>query len=278
MGNLRKWSTTASGNANVAGGVNAINFAEGQVPSTLNNSDREQSAQIRLHYQFNQWAWVEHSGTASVATQTTVKISGDQTGACVANRGIRFTGGSATVYAYVTSSSFTAETTITINSQSGSLSSSMTICALGPQFESLPATASGFISSDSASKMIATSLTTYVTSNSVSTGYEALGKLKGVNQQTGATYELALTDAGKVLEFSRASSVLVTIPTSASVAFPVGTYIDWIQTGAGTLSFTAGAGETLTGFGSSKQAGGQYAGGALVKTAVNLWRLIGNLA
>ena len=61
-------------------------------------------------------------------------------------------------------------------------------------------------------------------------------------------------------------------------SFPVATRIDVIQTGAGTVSFTAGAGETLSSFGSSKQLAGQYAGATLVKVSNNTWRLVGGLA
>jgi hypothetical protein len=279
MGNLRKWSVTASGNASIAGGASTINFSEGQAPSSVNNSARETLAQIRAQYRNDQWIWVEHSGTASVASQTVFKISGDQTGAYVANRKVRIHGGSATVYAEVLSASFTAETAVTIQNASGSLSSSMSVAALSAAMsEALPAT-STFLTSGSASAMIASALSTaaYITSNSASTGYEALGKLKGINHQTGTTYDFVLADAGKLCEFSNAASTLVRLPTSASIAFPVATRIDVIQTGAGTVSFTAGAGETLTSFNSAKQLAGRYAGGTFVKVANNTWRFVGNI-
>ena len=46
-----------------------------------------------------------------------------------------------------------------------------------------------------------------------------------VNAQTGA-YTLVLTDANKAVEVTTASAVNLTIPTDASVAFPVGTVIE----------------------------------------------------
>jgi hypothetical protein len=279
MGNLRKWSTTATGNASIAGGVTTINLAEGQAPSTLNNSLREALAQIRLQYRNDQSIWVEHSGTASVASQTTFKISGDQTGAYVANRKIRLTGGSTTLYAEILSASFTTETTVTIQNATGSASSSMTIAGLSAAMsEALPA-ASTFLTSNSASAMIATQISNgaFLSSASASTGYEALGLVKSVNHQTGTTYDFVLTDNGNFCEFSNAASTLVRIPTSASVAFPIRTRIDVIQTGAGTVSFTAGSGETITSLNSSKQLVGRYAGATLIKVALNTWRLVGNL-
>jgi hypothetical protein len=280
MGNLRKWSTTATGNASIAGGLSTINFAEGQAPSTVNNSLREAAAQLRKQYDFNQWVWVEHSCTASVASQTTVKVSGNVTSQWVANRAVRFTGGSTTAYGYILSSSFTAETTLTLQNLSGSLSSSMTIAALsGAMTEALPA-GTTYLTSASASAMIDTFVAAqaFITSASASTGYEALGKVKAINEQTGTTYDFVLADAGKLVQFSNAASTLVRLPTSASIAFAVRDYITVVQTGAGTVSFTAGAGETILSYGSSKQLAGRYAGGQWVKIANNTWLFIGNLA
>ena len=79
MANLRRWSSSASGNATVTGGVNTINFAEGQTPGSVNNSAREMMAQVRSIYTPAEWGWVEHSATASVASQTAFKISGKKT-------------------------------------------------------------------------------------------------------------------------------------------------------------------------------------------------------
>jgi len=135
MPNLRKWSQTASGNASVAGGANTINWQEGQAPSTVNNSSREEMAQIRRVYRPDEWGWVECSATASVASQTTFKLAGDQTSDYTANRRVRLTGGSATVYGTITSASFTAETTVTITKDSGSLSASMSIAAVSSAYD-----------------------------------------------------------------------------------------------------------------------------------------------
>ncbi len=279
MGNLRKWSTTATGNASIAGGVSTINWAEGQAPSSVNNSAREMAAQIRLQYRPSQWAWCECSATASVASQTVFKLTGNQTADYVQNRPLRLIGGSTTLYAYVLSSSFTAETTVTLQNASGSLCASMSVAALGIQAEALPAS-STFLTSGSASSMIATQITagSFISSASASTGYEALGLIKDYDEETSTTYDFVLTDKGKLKAFSNASSTLVRIPTSASIAFATHTYINVVQKGAGTVSFTAGSGETILSYGSSKQLAGRYAGGQLVKIANNTWLLVGNLA
>lgn len=117
---IKDWSTTATGNASVAG----INFSEGQAPATLNNSMRELMAQVRTEYDAERWGWVAYSASASVNSQTVVKTAGNITSDAVANRAIKLTGGSTTVYATIVSSSFTSETTITLEGASGSLSAS----------------------------------------------------------------------------------------------------------------------------------------------------------
>jgi hypothetical protein len=130
MANLRRWSSSASGNATVTGGVNTINFAEGQTPGSVNNSAREMMAQVRSIYTPAEWGWVEHSATASVASQTAFKISGNQTTNWTAGRRWRLMSGSTTRYGSVVSASFTAETTVTVTVDSGSLSASHSLAAL----------------------------------------------------------------------------------------------------------------------------------------------------
>lgn len=152
MANIRRWSVTATGNATVAGGANTINFAEGQSPGSVNNSAREMMAQIRSIYQPDEWGWVEHSATASVASQTTFKLAGNQTTAWAANRRWKLKSGSTTRYGTVVSSSFTTETTITVTVDSGSLSASHSLAALSVVTTNhVPA---DYVSSNSVSAMI----------------------------------------------------------------------------------------------------------------------------
>jgi lysophospholipase L1-like esterase len=65
------------------------------------------------------------------------------------------------------------------------------------------------------------------------------------NNQTGTTYTLVLSDAGKVVELNNASAITLTVPTNASVAFPTGTPIGVWQQGAGQVTVTAAGGVTL---------------------------------
>lgn len=154
MANLRKWSTTATGNATVAGGLNTINYAEGQSPGSVNNSAREMMAQVRSIYEPDEWGWVEFSATASVASQTTFKIAGDQTTDWTAGRRWRLKSGSSTRYGSIVSASYTSETTVTVTVDSGSLSASHSIAALSAVYsDHIPRQ---YLTSNSLSAAIAT--------------------------------------------------------------------------------------------------------------------------
>ena len=61
-----------------------------------------------------------------------------------------------------------------------------------------------------------------------------------INAQTGTTYTPALTDANALVTLNNASAISVTIPTNASVAYPIGTQISfaWV-TGAGQPTISA---------------------------------------
>jgi hypothetical protein len=98
-----------------------------------------------------------------------------------------------------------------------------------------------------------------------------------LNAQTGTTYTFALTDAGKVITATNASPVTVTVPTNASVAFPVGTQIVVIAGGAGAVTFSPAAGVTLNSKNTDRKIDGQYASACCLKTATNTWILFGAL-
>lgn len=94
--------------------------------------------------------------------------------------------------------------------------------------------------------------------------------------QTGSN-TFALTDGNTWQKCTSAGAMTLTVPTNASVAFPVGTEIDVYQQGAGQVSIAAAGGVTInSAFGNLKIAA-QYTGASLKKTATNTWELVGNL-
>ncbi len=97
-----------------------------------------------------------------------------------------------------------------------------------------------------------------------------------LNTQT-ASYTLVLADAGKVIPVSNASANNVTVPPNSSVAFPTGSVITLIQTGAGQTTIVAGAGVTIQSENSKLKLKAQYATAGLLKIDTDTWVAFGNL-
>ncbi len=112
------------------------------------------------------------------------------------------------------------------------------------------------------------------------TGVTASGQVtdhQNINAQTGTTYTLVIGDDGKIITLSNASAITLTVPTNASVAFPIGTRIDLIQKGAGQVTVAAAGGVTINATPGLK-ARAQYSAATLIKEATNTWYLVGDLS
>jgi len=101
------------------------------------------------------------------------------------------------------------------------------------------------------------------------------------NAQTGTSYTLVLADNGRYVEMNNASANTLTVPPNSSVAYPVGTQVTVVQTGAGITTISPGSGVTINYY-SPTSAGtrtlkAQWAAGTLIKRATDTWVLIGNL-
>lgn len=96
------------------------------------------------------------------------------------------------------------------------------------------------------------------------------------NAQTGTSYTLALTDAAKLITLTNAAPITLTVPTNASVAFPIGTQILLYQGGAGQVTISSSA--TLRSEGGNLKIFGQYGVAGLVKLATDEWVVFGNLS
>ena len=101
-----------------------------------------------------------------------------------------------------------------------------------------------------------------------------------INTQSGATYTLASTDQYQALVItSNASTKTVSIPTDATYAFPNGTAITILNTGAGLLTINAVTSGTTTvtsaGAVSASPTVAQYKAAVAIKTATNAWTIVG---
>jgi hypothetical protein len=100
----------------------------------------------------------------------------------------------------------------------------------------------------------------------------------GINSQTGTTYTVALTDNKKTVDQANAAAITTTYPPNASVALPVDAVIAHVQSGAGQITFAAGAGvnfrlppDTVA------KTRGQWSTVTMWQRAVNEWVLSGDL-
>jgi hypothetical protein len=95
------------------------------------------------------------------------------------------------------------------------------------------------------------------------------------NAQTGTTYTLVLSDIGKLVTASNAAAITVTIPPSV---FSSGQQINVQQIGAGQVTFSQGAGVTITSAGATSSApkiGKQFAAVTVICTGANTFTIIG---
>jgi hypothetical protein len=100
-----------------------------------------------------------------------------------------------------------------------------------------------------------------------------------INPQTVTAYTFVLADAGKMVTSSNGSAQTLTVPPTLSPTdFAVGTQIIVQAIGSGTVTLAEGSGVTINSKDDNKDIDGQYAAATLIKTATNVWSLIGALA
>lgn len=89
---------------------------------------------------------------------------------------------------------------------------------------------------------------------------------------SGTTKTLALSDGWTIQDCTNASAQTITIPTNASVAYPIGTVIQFEQNGAGVLTITATGGVTLNGvIAGSAVSSGQYSSFYIRLVSADVW-------
>jgi hypothetical protein len=104
-----------------------------------------------------------------------------------------------------------------------------------------------------------------------------------LNAQTGTTYTFVLADNGKLVTASNASAQTYSIPTNASVAYPIGTQINIIQIGAGQVTINAVTSGTTTvsstgATATAPKLRAQFSSATCIKASTDLWYVIGDLA
>lgn len=109
------------------------------------------------------------------------------------------------------------------------------------------------------------------------------GKLNlTLNAQTGTTYTFVLTDNGRLVTASNSSAQTYSIPTDASVSFPVGSQVNVLQIGTGQVTISAVTPGTTTVVSSGATPAGpklrtRYSSATCIKTAADNWVVVGDI-
>jgi len=97
-----------------------------------------------------------------------------------------------------------------------------------------------------------------------------------VNTQANPTYTTVLGDANTIVQLVNASAIALTIPSNASVPYPIGATIAFTQLDAGLVTMSGAGGVTLRSR-SGLKSGGQFAMWTIIKTNTDVWSVAGDL-
>lgn len=103
----------------------------------------------------------------------------------------------------------------------------------------------------------------------------------GINPQTGTTYTTVLADNGKLITQTNASAITTTIPLFASVAYPVGTQLNFVQYGAGQVTIQGDSGVTVVSTGATAatpKLRAQYSSATAICVSQDNWYVAGDIA
>jgi hypothetical protein len=142
---------------------------------------------------------------------------------------------------------------------------------------------SGGGSSGSVTLSINTSVTADLTTAQTLTNKTLTSPLinLGINPQTGTSYTTVLADNGKLITQTNAGAITTTIPPFSSVAYPVGAQLNFVQYGAGQVTFAQGAGVTIASTGGTASAPklrAQYSSATAICVAQDSWLIAGDIA
>ena len=96
-------------------------------------------------------------------------------------------------------------------------------------------------------------------------------------QKTDSYTLSSLTERDSLIEMGKSTAQTLTIPANSSVAYPVGTSIDILQTGAGQVTI-AGAGGVTVNATPGLKLRAQWSSATLFKRATDTWVVMGDLS
>ena len=103
----------------------------------------------------------------------------------------------------------------------------------------------------------------------------------GITTDTSTSYTTVLADNGKLITLSNASAITATIPPNGSVAYPVGAQLNFVQLGAGQVTFAQGSGVTIVSTGATASAPktrAQYSSATAIQVSTDTWLVAGDIS
>ena len=205
--------------------------------------------------------WVQTNTVGTVGTDPIAFSQFSGSGTYTAGNGLTLTGSSFSIDTAITADLSTAQTL------TNKTLTSPTITTPTLTLSSTSSTTAGRISFNSTLDKL------YVGDGS--TAVEFAGSSLITNAQTGS-YTLVINDKDKVVEMNVGSANNLTVPLNSSVAFPIGTQINIVQTGAGQTTVVATGGVTINATPGLKLRA-QWSGATLIKRGTDTWVLVGDL-
>lgn len=106
----------------------------------------------------------------------------------------------------------------------------------------------------------------------------AAGAILAINNNTGTSYTLQLTDLNDLVTLNNASAITLTVPPSV---FSPNDVINITQTGAGQVTFAQGSGVTIVSTGTTASAPklrAQYSAASVICTASDTFLVVGDIS
>jgi hypothetical protein len=152
---------------------------------------------------------------------------------------------------------------------------------LGPTNLTTNLSASQAVVTDGSKNLASLQYTSSSTASTIvsrdSNGAVQVQSYKPINIKTNLDYTLVASDAGKCIVMFSNSAHTLTIPTSGTVSFPIGTEIEIIQFGSGAVSFAVGGLTVDSVPGGIPAILGQFSKVKIFLEAVDTWVFSGDL-
>lgn len=133
---LWQWSTTPANNASAG----AIDWAEGQPPSTVNDSARQMMADVATWFQSGP-EWLNYGDVPTYVSATQFSVPGNLASRYSVGRRVKAIVTAGMIYGSISASAYTSLTTVTVTWDSGALDSGVSevdVGLLNPLYSSLP--------------------------------------------------------------------------------------------------------------------------------------------